>query len=193
MFQEARCGYVVCVMALYWMTEAIPLPVTSLLPIVMFPLLGVLSTDKICIAYFKEPNMMFIGKTAINPGILNIPENLNVSGGLIVAIAVEHCNLHKRIALRILLLVGSSPKRLMVGFMSTTMLLSMWISNTATTAMMVPIVTATLDEIREHEKDQARRPSLSISAGVVKSRHDSGNFDEETRRKSCHRIDIGYG
>ena len=71
--------------------------------------------------------------------------------GVIVAIAVEHSNLHKRVALKVLLLIGTSPRRLMLGFMLPTLFLSMWISNTATTAMMVPIVDAVLSEL-EHEE-----------------------------------------
>ncbi|KAK2714268.1 Na(+)/citrate cotransporter-like isoform X1 [Artemia franciscana] len=130
---EARCGYVVILMALLWMTEAIPLAITSLLPVVLLPAFAIMSTDEVCIAYMKETNVMFIG-------------------GIIVAIATEHCKLHKRVALRVLMLVGASPRWLMLGFMGTTMFLSMWISNTAATLMMVPIVQAVVDEIFKEEE-----------------------------------------
>ena len=125
---EAKCAFVILLMSVYWVLEVVPLPITALLPIVLLPLLGVMHTGEVCEKYLKESNMMFVG-------------------GMIVAIAVEHSGLHQRVALRILLAIGTSPRLLMLGFMLPTMFLSMWISNTATTAMMVPIVEAVLSEI----------------------------------------------
>ena len=99
---EAKCGFVILLMATYWVTEVLPLPVTALLPVVLLPLFKIMTTDEVCIKYLKESNMMFMGS-------------------MMVAIAVEHCGLHQRIALRFLLLVGTSPRLLMLGFMLPTM------------------------------------------------------------------------
>ncbi|XP_054166011.1 Na(+)/citrate cotransporter-like, partial [Oppia nitens] len=124
---ESRCAYVVLIMAIFWATEPIPLPITALLPVILLPLLGLSTTEEACTPFLKSSNMLFLGCLAL-------------------ALAVERSNLHKRIALKVLLKVGTQFEWLLLGFMLTTMMLSMWIVSTATVAMMLPIA----DEILSH-------------------------------------------
>ena len=112
-------------MAIWWMTEAVPLAATALLPVVLYPLLGVMDGRAVAPIYFNHIILLFLG-------------------GFLVALAMERWNLHRRIALRILLVFGSRPSDLMMGFMVAAAFLSMWISNTATTMMMVPIAGSVL-------------------------------------------------
>jgi len=131
--KAASAGWLVLVMGSFWGLELLPLAGTSLLPIIFYPLMDVLSTDDVCRVYFKGTVMMFFG-------------------GLMIAISFEQSNVHKRIAMTVLRLVGISPRLLMLGFMIPTALLSMWISNTATTAMMIPILKSVLLEMEADKK-----------------------------------------
>jgi len=117
-------------MAIWWITEAIPLAVTALLPVALFPLFGVVDGKTISAMYFNHLIFLFIG-------------------GFLMAFAMERWNLHRRIALRILLLVGVSPGRILLGFMLATSFLSMWMSNTATAMMMVPIALSIILKLEE--------------------------------------------
>lgn len=114
--------------AIWWITEAIPIPVTSLLPIVIFPLTGALNASSTASSY--ADNMIFL-----------------FLGGFIIAIAMERWNLHKRIAMSIITTVGTNGKKIVLGFMGATAFLSMWISNTATAMMMLPIGIAVIKQL----------------------------------------------
>ena len=117
-------------MAVWWITEVVPLAITSLLPVVLFPLFGVMNGKDVSATYFNHVIFLFIG-------------------GFVVALAMQKWNLHKRIALKILILTGVSPGRILMGFMLATAFLSMWISNTATTMMMVPILISIIIKLEE--------------------------------------------
>jgi sodium-dependent dicarboxylate transporter 2/3/5 len=107
-------------MATWWVTEAIPIPATALLPIALFPFMGIMKGAEVAREYMSWIILLFLG-------------------GFLIAIAVERWNLHRRIALHILSAIGGQPHRLVLGFMVATAFLSMWLSNTATTMMMMPM------------------------------------------------------
>ncbi len=118
------------VMAVWWITEAVPLAITALLPVVLFPLLGVVDGKTISAMYFNHLIFLFIG-------------------GFLMALAMQRWDLHRRIAIKILIFFGISPGRILMGFMFATAFLSMWMSNTATTMMMVPIALSIIYKLEE--------------------------------------------
>ena len=118
--------------AAWWFTEALPIPATSLLPIVLFPALGLASATEVTRNYGHEIVFLFLG-------------------GLLLALAMERTGLHERVAHAILRRAGGSPRRLLAGFMAATAAISMWISNTATVVMLLPVALAVL------ARDDARR------------------------------------
>ena len=119
--------------ALWWITEAIPIAATALLPIVLFPLFGSLDLATTTAAFGHKYVFLYMG-------------------GFIIAIALEKWNLHKRIALQIIIFMGTDLKRILLGFMIATAFLSMWISNTATSVMILPIGMAIINQMKDNPK-----------------------------------------
>ena len=115
--------------AIWWITEAIPIAVTALLPIVLFPLSGVMDVSSTTASYGHKYIFLYMG-------------------GFILAIAIEKWNLHRRIALSIIYVIGTNMVNIILGFMAATAFLSMWISNTATSVMMLPIGMAIVTQLK---------------------------------------------
>ncbi|XP_014694833.1 solute carrier family 13 member 4 isoform X1 [Equus asinus] len=132
---EAACAYVLIVTAVYWVSEAVPLGAAALVPAFLYPFFGVLRSSEVAAEYFKNTTLLLVGV-------------------ICVAAAVEKWNLHKRIALRMVIMAGAKPGMLLLCFMCCTTLLSMWLSNTSTTAMVMPIVEAVLQELVSAEEEQ---------------------------------------
>lgn len=109
--------------AIWWITEALPIPVTSLMPFILFPITGGMDVNATASSYGSETIFLFMG-------------------GFMIALAIEKWNLHRRIALGIIKLIGTNTNRIVLGFMVATGFLSMWISNTAAAMMMVPMALA---------------------------------------------------
>lgn len=128
---------VALLMASWWATEAIPVPATSLLPLVLLPLVGAVSSSEASLPYARPVIFLLLG-------------------GFIAAMAMQKWNLHRRIALNILARVGDHPSALIAGFMGASALLSMWISNTATTLMIVPIAITVAQTILQDRADGHR-------------------------------------
>jgi sodium-dependent dicarboxylate transporter 2/3/5 len=120
---------VAVLMAVWWTSEAVPIPATALLPIALFPILGVMQSQQVTNSYANHLIYLFMG-------------------GFLIAVTMEKWQLHKRIALHTIRLVGVSPKRIVLGFMLATAFLSMWISNTATAMLMATIGLAVMQQVK---------------------------------------------
>ena len=146
-----RTAAIALLMAAWWITETIPLAVTALIPLILFPAFGIMDGKAVSNQYINHIIFIFVG-------------------GFMVALAMERWNLHKRLALRILMLVGVHPRFILLGFMLATSLLSMWISNTATTMMMIPIAIAIISKLDEIlGKEKVRKFAVGIFLGIAYS------------------------
>lgn len=136
--------------AVWWVTEAIPIAVTSLLPIVLFPLTGALDIASTTSAFGHKYIFLYIG-------------------GFLIAIAIEKWGLHKRIALTIIRMIGTNLQRIILGFMLATAFLSMWISNTATSVMMLPIGMAVISQFGSSDSKESGVIGKSLMLGIAYS------------------------
>ena len=139
---------VVVLMAVFWLCESIPLAATSIIPLFAFPLLGIMPSNKVALAYGS--NIIWLFMT-----------------GFFIAKALEKWGLHRRIAIQILKLIGLSPSRLIGGFLLATALISCWISNTATTLLMLPIAISTIGEVAKLlEKQQIKMFATALMLAI---------------------------
>ncbi|MEW4488480.1 SLC13 family permease [Thalassoglobus sp. JC818] len=147
-----RLAAITVLMATMWLTQPIHIAATSLIPIAAYPFLGILTAKEVSLQYADHNVFLYLG-------------------GFAIAVAIERCGLHRRIALHIISRVGSSPRQLVFGFMLTSAILSMWISNTATTMMMLPIALAMLttlkDALRTSDPEQAKLVGDKLTVPIL--------------------------
>lgn len=149
----ARMAFIVTWVAFWWLTEAVNLGITALLPFVLMPLLGIAKADDVAMQYMDQIIFLFIG-------------------GFFIAYAMEKWGLHQRVAYRIILLMGNRPSKVLLGIMLTAYFISMWVSNTATVMMLLASVLA-ITRQKEIYHEEARKGSatalllgLSFSATI---------------------------
>jgi len=137
-------------MITWWITEALPMPVVALLPLILFPLLNISSLEQTAAPYANPVIFLFLG-------------------GFMLGLAIEKWDLHRRIALNIVRLTGTSGDRIVLGFILATGALSMWLSNTATTMMMFPIALSVIHVMNENHKGKGniRHFSLAIMLSIA--------------------------
>ncbi len=145
-------------MIVWWITEAVSISVTALLPLLLFPVLNIMPMTDVGANYGSPIVFLFFG-------------------GFVLALALEKVNLHKRIALNIIRITGTSPDRVVLGFMIATAALSMWISNTASTVVMLPIAMSVISLLIDDEDGftkNDRNFALSVMLGIAFSANTGG-------------------
>lgn len=135
-------------MAIWWVTEAIPIPATAMIPLVLFPLLGILPIGQTASPYANPIIFLFLG-------------------GFVIALAMERWELHRRIALWVVRMIGVQPHRLVLGFMIATAFLSMWVSNTATAVMMLPIALSVILLVRPEADYDDRAVDFNFALNLM--------------------------
>lgn len=148
---ESKANLVLSIAALmvtWWVTEALPMPVVALLPLILFPLLGIETIEKTAAPYANPVIFLFMG-------------------GFMLGLAIEKWNLHKRIALNIVRLTGTSGNRIILGFILSTGLISMWLSNTATTMMMFPIALSVIHVMKENHQGEGNFSNFAFVLMLV--------------------------
>lgn len=153
-----RLAAVTALMAVLWMTQALPIAVTSLIPLALFPIFGIQDPKTVSQAYINQNIFLYMG-------------------GFMIALGIEKWGVHRRIALHTIKVIGSSPRRVVLGFLFATAFLSMWISNTASTLLMLPIGMAiigsitelTLIESPEESPEAIRHFSVALLLGIAYS------------------------
>jgi len=139
---------VAVLMITWWITEAMPMPVVALIPLVLLPLFGIASIEETSKAYSNPVIFLFMG-------------------GFMIGLAIEKWNLHKRIALNIVKKTGTGGNKIILGFILSTGFLSMWLSNTATTMMMFPIALSVIAVMKEHEQPGTNMNHFSLALMLV--------------------------
>ena len=145
-------------MVIWWITECVSISITALIPLVIFPLVGIMDIKEVGPIYGSHIVWLFFG-------------------GFVMALALEKVNLHKRIALSIVKITGTTPDRIVLGFMLATAFLSMWISNTATTVVMLPIALSVISLLKNDDDgftNQDRKFALSLMLGIAFSANVGG-------------------
>lgn len=154
-----RTAAVSVAMAILWIALPDNIPAVSLIPLALYPLLGIMGAKRVCLAYAESSVFLYLG-------------------GFIIALAIERQGLHRRISLHIISRIGSQPRQIVFGFLLATALISMWISNTATTLLMLPIALALLDTLADSllatgestrtEIDERLKPlSIAVLLGIA--------------------------